>query len=66
MKEQAQLKEEMAYQYKLGNFEVKNTPLCVPIYPVPLAGESPLTDYHPLLDQAAAAIQRRLDPDIAM
>ncbi|CAH9144647.1 unnamed protein product [Cuscuta epithymum] len=36
MKEQAQLKEEMAYQYKLGNFE------------------------------AAAAIQRRLDPDVAM
>ncbi|GFZ05713.1 aminotransferase-like, plant mobile domain family protein [Actinidia rufa] len=34
MKEQAQLREEMAYQYKLGNFE------------------------------AAAAIQRRLDPDI--
>lgn len=23
MKEQAQLKEEMAYQYKIGNFEVK-------------------------------------------
>ncbi|KAK1314033.1 hypothetical protein QJS10_CPA06g00387 [Acorus calamus] len=36
MKEQTQLKEEMAYQYKLGNFE------------------------------AAAAIQRRLDPDVAM
>ncbi|RAL45481.1 hypothetical protein DM860_014870 [Cuscuta australis] len=36
MKEQAQLKEEMAYQYKLGNFE------------------------------AAAAIQRRLDPDVAI
>ncbi|XP_054814827.1 LOW QUALITY PROTEIN: vicilin-like seed storage protein At2g18540 [Prosopis cineraria] len=36
MKEQAQLREEMAYQYKLGNFE------------------------------AAAAIQRRLDPDAAM
>ncbi|KAH7544154.1 hypothetical protein JRO89_XS15G0118100 [Xanthoceras sorbifolium] len=36
MKEQAQLREEMAYQYKLGNHE------------------------------AAAAIQRRLDPDIAM
>ncbi|PSS05605.1 DEAD-box ATP-dependent RNA helicase [Actinidia chinensis var. chinensis] len=36
MKEQAQLREEMAYQYKLGNFE------------------------------AAAAIQRRLDPDIPM
>lgn len=36
MKEQAQLKEEMAYQYKIGNFE------------------------------AAAAIQRRLDPDVAM
>ncbi|XP_051125904.1 vicilin-like seed storage protein At2g18540 [Andrographis paniculata] len=36
MKEQAQLREEMAYQYKLGNFE------------------------------AAAAIQRRLDPDVAM
>ncbi|XP_075098294.1 uncharacterized protein LOC107821097 isoform X2 [Nicotiana tabacum] len=36
MKEQALLKEEMAYQYKLGNFE------------------------------AAAAIQRRLDPDIPM
>uniref|UniRef100_A0A1D1XXJ5 Protein split ends n=1 Tax=Anthurium amnicola TaxID=1678845 RepID=A0A1D1XXJ5_9ARAE len=36
MKEQAQLKEEMAYQYKLGNFE------------------------------AAAAIQKRLDPDVAM
>ncbi|KAF2314324.1 hypothetical protein GH714_025394 [Hevea brasiliensis] len=36
MKEQVQLKEEMAYQYKLGNFE------------------------------AAAAIQRRLDPNIAM
>ncbi|XP_009782184.1 uncharacterized protein LOC107791329 [Nicotiana tabacum] len=36
MKEQAQLKEEMAYQYKLGNFE------------------------------AAAAIQRRLDPDLPM
>ncbi|KAJ8764684.1 hypothetical protein K2173_007772 [Erythroxylum novogranatense] len=36
MKEQALLKEEMAYQYKLGNFE------------------------------AAAAIQRRLDPDVAM
>ncbi|XP_057451398.1 uncharacterized protein LOC130743250 [Lotus japonicus] len=36
MKEQAQLREEMAYQYKLGNFE------------------------------AAAAIQRRLDPDPAM
>ncbi|XP_057797326.1 uncharacterized protein LOC131013296 [Salvia miltiorrhiza] len=35
MKEQAQLREEMAYQYKLGNFE------------------------------AAAAIQRRLDPDVA-
>lgn len=36
MKEQAQLREEMAYQYKVGNLE------------------------------AAAAIQRRLDPDIAM
>ncbi|KAL6529729.1 hypothetical protein OROGR_015352 [Orobanche gracilis] len=36
MKEQAQLREEMAYQYKIGNFE------------------------------AAAAIQRRLDPDAAM
>ncbi|XP_048129482.1 vicilin-like seed storage protein At2g18540 [Rhodamnia argentea] len=36
MKEQALLREEMAYQYKLGNFE------------------------------AAAAIQRRLDPNIAM
>ncbi|CAJ2659850.1 unnamed protein product [Trifolium pratense] len=36
MKEQAQLREEMAYQYKLGNFE------------------------------AAAAIQRRLDPDAAV
>ncbi|MED6109839.1 hypothetical protein PIB30_037228 [Stylosanthes scabra] len=36
MKEQAQLREEMAYQYKLGNFE------------------------------AAAAIQRRLDPDAAL
>ncbi|KAG8386311.1 hypothetical protein BUALT_Bualt03G0135800 [Buddleja alternifolia] len=36
MKEQAQLREEMAYQYKLGNFE------------------------------AAASIQRRLDPDVAM
>ncbi|KAH9650759.1 nucleic acid-binding protein [Citrus sinensis] len=36
MKEQAQLKEEMAYQYKIGNFE------------------------------AAAAIQRRLDPDVAI
>ncbi|XP_018850353.1 RNA-binding protein 25 [Juglans regia] len=36
MKEQAQLREEMAYQYKIGNFE------------------------------AAAAIQRRLDPDVAM
>ncbi|WKA12159.1 hypothetical protein VitviT2T_029575 [Vitis vinifera] len=36
MKEQAQLREEMAYQYKVGNFE------------------------------AAAAIQRRLDPDVAM
>ncbi|XP_021894788.1 RNA-binding protein 25 isoform X2 [Carica papaya] len=36
MREQAQLREEMAYQYKLGNFE------------------------------AAAAIQRRLDPDVAM
>ncbi|KAJ0974352.1 hypothetical protein J5N97_016317 [Dioscorea zingiberensis] len=36
MKEQARLREEMAYQYKLGNFE------------------------------AAAAIQRRLDPDVAM
>ncbi|OVA00588.1 hypothetical protein BVC80_9087g87 [Macleaya cordata] len=35
MKEQAQLREEMAYQYKLGNFD------------------------------AAAAIQRRLDPDVA-
>ncbi|KAL7087680.1 hypothetical protein ACP275_13G082900 [Erythranthe tilingii] len=34
MKEQAQLREEMAYQYKLGNFE------------------------------AAAAIQRRLEPDV--
>uniref|UniRef100_A0A2P2MNE2 Nucleic acid binding protein n=1 Tax=Rhizophora mucronata TaxID=61149 RepID=A0A2P2MNE2_RHIMU len=34
MKEQAQLREEMAYQYKLGNLE------------------------------AAAAIQRRLDPDV--
>uniref|UniRef100_A0A803NX45 Nucleic acid binding protein n=1 Tax=Cannabis sativa TaxID=3483 RepID=A0A803NX45_CANSA len=36
MKEQAQLREEMAYQYKVGNME------------------------------AAAAIQRRLDPDVAM
>ncbi|XP_042454087.1 vicilin-like seed storage protein At2g18540 [Zingiber officinale] len=36
MKEQSRLKEEMMYQYKLGNYE------------------------------AAAAIQRRLDPDIAM
>ncbi|RVW93143.1 hypothetical protein CK203_031402 [Vitis vinifera] len=36
MKEQAQLREEMAYQYKVGNSE------------------------------AAAAIQRRLDPDVAM
>lgn len=36
MKEQGRLREEMAYQYKLGNFE------------------------------AAAAIQRRLDPDVAM
>ncbi|KAK7830564.1 hypothetical protein CFP56_028091 [Quercus suber] len=36
MKEQAQLREEMAYQYKIGNFE------------------------------AAAAIQRKLDPDVAM
>uniref|UniRef100_A0A7N0SXV3 Nucleic acid binding protein n=1 Tax=Kalanchoe fedtschenkoi TaxID=63787 RepID=A0A7N0SXV3_KALFE len=36
MKEQARLKEEMAYQYKIGNFE------------------------------AAAAIQRRLDPDLPM
>ncbi|KAL0912755.1 hypothetical protein M5K25_016153 [Dendrobium thyrsiflorum] len=36
MKEQARLREEMAYQYKLGNFE------------------------------AAAAIQKRLDPDVAM
>eukprot|EP00268_Persea_americana_P025031 TRINITY_DN2439_c0_g1_i1.p1 TRINITY_DN2439_c0_g1~~TRINITY_DN2439_c0_g1_i1.p1 ORF type:complete len:316 (-),score=92.22 TRINITY_DN2439_c0_g1_i1:579-1526(-) len=36
MKEQAQLREEMAYQYRLGNFE------------------------------AAAAIQRRLDPDVAL
>ncbi|RVW60690.1 hypothetical protein CK203_048867 [Vitis vinifera] len=36
MKEQAQLREEMAYQYKVGNFE------------------------------ATAAIQRRLDPDVAM
>ncbi|XP_058078087.1 uncharacterized protein LOC131226294 [Magnolia sinica] len=36
MKEQAQLREEMAYQYRVGNFE------------------------------AAAAIQRRLDPDVAM
>ncbi|KAF6142030.1 hypothetical protein GIB67_037998 [Kingdonia uniflora] len=36
MKEQSRLREEMAYQYKLGNFE------------------------------AAAAIQRRLDPDVAM
>ncbi|XWS52052.1 hypothetical protein CRYUN_Cryun11dG0034200 [Craigia yunnanensis] len=36
MKEQAQLREEMAYQYKIGNFE------------------------------AAAAIQKRLDPDVAM
>lgn len=36
MKEQARLREEMAYQYRLGNFE------------------------------AAAAIQRRLDPDVAM
>ncbi|BFG29251.1 hypothetical protein CerSpe_155250 [Prunus speciosa] len=36
MKEQAQLREEMAYQYKIGNFE------------------------------AAAAIQRRLDPDAAV
>ncbi|KAG9441048.1 hypothetical protein H6P81_016902 [Aristolochia fimbriata] len=35
MKEQAQLREEMAYQYRIGNFE------------------------------AAAAIQRRLDPDVA-
>jgi hypothetical protein len=25
MKEQAQLREEMAYQYKLGNFEVRIT-----------------------------------------
>lgn len=25
MKEQAQLREEMAYQYKLGNFEVRKT-----------------------------------------
>lgn len=36
MKDQARLREEMAYQYKLGNFE------------------------------AAAAIQRKLDPDVAM
>ncbi|MCL7030199.1 hypothetical protein MKW94_029815, partial [Papaver nudicaule] len=36
MKEQGRLREEMAYQYKLGNFE------------------------------AAAAIQRRLDPDVAL
>ncbi|CAM8891213.1 unnamed protein product [Rhodiola kirilowii] len=36
MKEQARLKEDMAYQYKIGNFE------------------------------AAAAIQRRLDPDLPM
>ncbi|KMZ61285.1 hypothetical protein ZOSMA_53G00730 [Zostera marina] len=36
MKEQAQLKEDMAYQYKIGNFE------------------------------GAAAIQKRLNPDIAM
>ncbi|RVX10688.1 hypothetical protein CK203_018321 [Vitis vinifera] len=36
MKEQAQLREEITYQYKVGNFE------------------------------AAAAIQRRLDPDVAM
>nr|CAD1844389.1 unnamed protein product [Ananas comosus var. bracteatus] len=36
MKEQARLREEMMYQYKLGNFE------------------------------AAAAIQRRLDPDVPM
>ncbi|QHN85838.1 hypothetical protein HN51_040147 [Arachis hypogaea] len=36
MKEQAQMREEMAYQYKLGNFE------------------------------AAATIQRRLDPDAAL
>ncbi|KAJ9671664.1 hypothetical protein PVL29_025394 [Vitis rotundifolia] len=36
MKEQARHREEMAYQYKVGNFE------------------------------AAAAIQRRLDPDVAM
>ncbi|RWR72149.1 vicilin-like seed storage protein [Cinnamomum micranthum f. kanehirae] len=36
MKEQAQLREEMAYQYRLGNFE------------------------------AASAIQRRLDPDVAL
>ncbi|KAL4279172.1 hypothetical protein GQ457_03G023980 [Hibiscus cannabinus] len=36
MKEQAQLREEMAYLYKIGNFE------------------------------AAAAIQKRLDPDVAM
>lgn len=29
MKEQAQLREEMAYQYKLGNFEVKiETVIC--------------------------------------
>ncbi|KAJ4845486.1 hypothetical protein Tsubulata_015641 [Turnera subulata] len=64
MKEQAQLREEMAYQYKLGNFEVEMTNFfCIWMVLI-----SCLADYDtksPCL-QAAAAIQRRLDPDVPL
>jgi hypothetical protein len=59
MKQQSLLREEMMLQYKLGNFEVMPSFLILT-----LSRWRPYFKYAELvLYQAAAAIQKRLDPD---
>jgi hypothetical protein len=57
MKEQARLREEMAYQYKLGNHQVCHCD------EVTVRWRNVCTLNKSFLSQAAAAIQKRLDPD---
>jgi len=62
MKEQARLREEMNYQYRLGNFQVRSFVLNLQARYDGLT-YTPITLSKSFFYQAAAAIQKRLDPD---
>jgi hypothetical protein len=63
MKEQARLREEMAYQYKLGNHQVCLSVCLSEFDAVTVRWGNARKFNKPFPYQAAAAIQKRLDPD---